>query len=189
MVEILHSFVWLSFCVINLSHLIILISNFFIGTTCLLDQFLVNKRRIVSDLSYVCDIVFYLDWLTWRSNRDRVAVAGSLRRRLLRRRCHVISREVLAIIFLTVFRFQASTSYSSRLYSLLIVWPNLVSIGRVNLIVVRILVDQLTVCVLNHSRFTFEHCWHLDICWPILCVKDIIVILWLLIQFLHHLLR
>ena len=189
MVKILHSFIWLSFCVINLIHLIILISNFFIGTTCLLDQFLVNKRRIVSYLSDVCDIVIYFDWLTWCSNRDRVAVTGSLRRRLLRRRCHVISREVLAIIFLTVFRFQASTSYSSRLYSLLIVWPNLVGIGRVNLIVVRILVDQLTVCVLNHSRFTFEHCWHLDICWPILCVKDIIVILWLLIQFLHHLLR
>ena len=184
MVYILYSFVWLSFWVINLSNLVVLVSYFLIGTTCLLNQFLVNKRRVGSDLSYVCHIV--VDFLTWRSNWDRVTVAGSLSRRLRRRRCHIISRKVLAIVFLAVFSIHASTSLSSRL---LIIWTHLVGIGRVNLLVVRILIDQLTVCVLKHSGFTFEHCWHLDICRPVLCVKDVIEILWLLIQFLHHLLR
>ena len=184
MVDILNSFVWLSFRVINLGNLVVLVSYFLIRTTCLLNQFLVNKRRVGSDLSYVCHIV--VDFLTWRSNWDRIAVVGSLSRRLRRRRCHVISCKVLAIVFLAVFSWHASTSLSSRL---LIVWPNLVSIGGVNLLIVRILVDQLKVCVLKHCWFTFEHCWNLDICRPVLCVKDIIEILRLLIQFFHHLLR
>lgn len=187
MVNILHPFVWLSFWIINLSHLIILVCNLLIGTTCVFNQFLVNKRRIGPDLSYVCYIV--LDSLTWSSNWNRVAIAGSLRRRLLWRRCEIISSEVLAIIFLAIFSFYASTSLPSRLYRLVIVWSHLVGIRRINLLVVRILVDQFTICVLKYSRFTLEHCWHLNICRPILCFKDVDEIVWFLIQFLHHLLR
>ena len=56
------------------------------------------------------------------------------------------------------------------------------------MLVFRILVNQLTVCVLEHVRFTCEHCRHLDICGPVLCVKDVVndQILRLLIQFFHH---
>ena len=57
------------------------------------------------------------------------------------------------------------------------------------MLVVRILVDQLTVSVLKHCRFTFEHCWHLDISRTVLSVKDVIEILRLLVQLFHYLWR